>query len=116
MQEREERRRRECVERDGELVINPRRKTLHHRNGLVDEPYRENSNGLVRDGCETTTLQLFPLRSTKLCKNENDSEREGRQEDQLGIMSDSDNMTVLKTSPFSPTTTFQFFEFLPLKN
>ncbi|CAK9329943.1 unnamed protein product [Citrullus colocynthis] len=124
LEEEEEETRRESVERKETWnynnilncqLINPTRKTQHlysvieSHNG--DRRHNVVDNNNDDEESKTMTLQLFPLRSTKFYKY--DSKREGRRDDQPEITSDSD---MIKSSSLSPNCSFQFFEFLPLKN
>ncbi|XP_038878764.1 WUSCHEL-related homeobox 1 [Benincasa hispida] len=123
-EEEEQETRRESVERDGTWkynnilncqLINPTRKTQHLNSVDESRTGDQRHNVVDNDGEEeskTMTLQLFPLCSTKFYKY--DGEREGRRDDWPAIMSDSDN--VIKSTTLSPSCSFQFFEFLPLKN
>ena len=121
-EEEEEETRRESVERDETWncqIINPTRKT-QHLNSVVESHNEDRGHNVVIDDIndgdkdsKAMTLQLFPLRSTKFYKY--DGEREGRRDgrSRSEIMSNSD---VTKSFTLSPSCSFQFFEFLPLKN
>lgn len=123
-EEEEEETRRESVEREETWnynnilncqLINPTRKT-QHLNSTIESSNGDRRHNVVDNNnddeeSKMMTLQLFPLRSTKFYKY--DSEREGRRDDQPEITSDSD---MIKSSSLSPNCSFQFFEFLPLKN